>query len=135
MAGSLKGWFHRMDILPSRNWKISDANGFRGRARMSLTRRRESAKWEKASLLRVSVFDSDILRHPQTSGEPRGPRIRKKGREEEDSEITLLCAFASSREALFSSPDASGGSLPDAAERPTTKSGSIRKISQIFSPA
>jgi hypothetical protein len=85
---------------------------------MSLTRRRETAKWEKASLLRVFVFDSDIR------GAAR-PEDSKKGREEEDSEITLLCAFASSREARFSSPDAIGGSMPDAAERPTTKSVSI----------
>jgi hypothetical protein len=91
----------------------------RNRVRFSLTRRRESAKREKASLLRVSVFDLEIRRAVR-------PEDSEKGREEEDSEITLLCAFASSREALFSSPDAIDGLLPGAAERPATKSDSIR---------
>ncbi|MDX2030001.1 MAG: hypothetical protein SF339_04975, partial [Blastocatellia bacterium] len=59
---------------------------------------------------------------------PRGPRIRKKGREDEkNSKITVLCAFASSREALFSYLNAIGGSPLEKAARPTTKSVSIRK--------
>ncbi|MDX2033961.1 MAG: hypothetical protein SF339_25025 [Blastocatellia bacterium] len=67
------------------------ANG----VKFSLTRRREIAKWKEASLLRVFAFDSEIPRAARPAG-------GKKEREEDvNQEITLLCVFASSREALF----------------------------------
>ncbi|MDX2030163.1 MAG: hypothetical protein SF339_05815, partial [Blastocatellia bacterium] len=43
------------DFVVERPLPAAPRNG----VKFSLTRRRESAKWEKASLLRVFVFDSD----------------------------------------------------------------------------
>jgi hypothetical protein len=61
----------------------------------SLTRRREIAKWKEASLLRVLAFDSEIPRAARPAGE------KQEREEEENSDLTLLCVFAPSREALF----------------------------------
>ncbi|MDX2029141.1 MAG: hypothetical protein SF339_00605, partial [Blastocatellia bacterium] len=52
------------------------ANG----VKLSLTRRRESAKWKEASLLRVFAFDSEIPRAARPAGVKRKNAKRKKTR-------------------------------------------------------